>query len=120
MAMTHLGESYDFESNNREAAYGGDINFYVQWEQHLMYACPSAYRAPVDMNFREFLENMLRPDYHQHPDTAKLDFDQCEWQFDQQPWKPDFSKSIKENGIGHMSYLQFRSPGLEGMHGVGN
>ena len=120
MTIKHLGDAYDFESFNREEAYGGDINFYINWHKHLMYACPSAYRAPVDMNFRDFLENMLRPDYAQHPDTEKLDFDQCEWTFDHQPWTPDFSKSIKENGIDHMAYLEFTSPGLDGMHGVGN
>ena len=72
------------------------------------------------MKLRDFLEGMLRADYAAHPDTEKLDFDQCEWQFDQQPWQPDLDKSLKENGIGHMAYLQFRSPGLDGMHGVGN
>ena len=120
MAITHLGPAYEFESMNREERYGGDINFYIQWEKHLMFACPSAYRAPVDMPFGDFLENMLRPDYMQHPDMEKVDFSACEWQFDQQPWQPDLSKSIKDNGIGHMSYIQFRSPGLDGMHGVGN
>ena len=55
MTVKHLGDSYDFESENREERYGGDINFYIQWERHLMYACPSAYRAPLDMKFREFL-----------------------------------------------------------------
>ena len=120
MTVTNLGESYDFPSANREERYGGDINFYIQWEQHLLYACPSAYRAPVDMVLRDFLENMLRPDYAAHPDTAKVDFEKCEWKFDQKPWQPDLDKTLQENGIGHMDYLQFRSPGLAGMHGVGN
>ena len=120
MAIPHLGKSYDFPSANREECYGGDINFYIQWQRHLLYACPSAYRAPVDMNLRDFLEGLFRPDYSAHPDTAKLVFDSCEWQLDQQPWQPDFDKSLQENGIGHMSYVQFLSPGLEGMHGVGN
>ena len=120
MAIPHLGDSYDFPSANREERYGGDINFYIQWQRHLLFACPSAYRAPVDMNFREFLENLFRPDYAVHPDTAKLDFDQCVWLHDQKPWQPDFNLSLKDNGIGHMSFVQFSSPGLEGMHGVGN
>ena len=120
MTVKHLGASYDFPSANAIENYGGDINFYIQWERHLLYACPSAYRAPVDMKFGDFLEKMLRPDYHAHPDTAKLDFATCEWKFDQKPWQPDFNKTLSENGIGHMDYLQFRSPGLDGMHGVGN
>ncbi len=120
MTVSHLGPSYDFPSANRAECYGGDINFYIQWQSHLMFACPSAYRAPVNMKLRDFLENLFRPDYAQHPDTARLDFDACEWQLDQQPWQPDLDKSLSENGIGHMSYVQFRSPGLDGLHGVGN
>jgi phenol hydroxylase P4 protein len=120
MTVKHLGDSYDFPSANRAECYGGDINFYILWEQHLMYACPSAYRAPVDMTFRDFLEGLLRPDYAAHPDSVALDFDICVWQLDKQPWQPDLEKSFKDNGIGHMSFLQFRSPGLPGLHGVGN
>ena len=120
MTVKFVGDSYDFPSENREERYGGDINFYIQWEKHLMCACPSAYRAPVDMILRDFMEQMFKPDYHFHPDTEKMDVDALEWSFDQQPWQPDLDKSLKENGVGHMSYLQIRSPGLEGMHGVGN
>lgn len=120
MAVKHLGDSYAFPSANAVEHYGGDINFYIQWQQHLLYACPSAYRAPPAMIFGEFLEQLFRPDYHAHPDTARLDFSQCVWLRDQLPWQPDLSMSLAANGIGHMSYLQFRSPGLEGMHGVGN
>lgn len=120
MTVVHLGSSYDFPSANRVEGYGDDINFYIQWDRHLLYACPLAYRAPLDMKFRDFLENLLRPDYHAHPDTAQLDFDCCTWRLDQRPWQPDLERSLAENGIGHMSYVEFHSPGLTGMHGVGN
>ena len=29
MTVQHLGESYEFKSENREERYGGDINFYI-------------------------------------------------------------------------------------------
>ena len=96
MTVKHLGENYEFESENREERYGGDINFYIQWERHLLYACPSAYRAPVAMTLRDFMETMFRPDYQAHPDTAKLDVDKLEWQLDQQPWQPDLDQSLKD------------------------
>lgn len=120
MTVKHLGDHYDFVSENRAERYGGDINFYIQWERHLMYACPSAYRAPVDMTLRTFMEDLFKPDYAAHPDTAKLDIETLEWRLDQQPWQPDLDQSLAANGIGHMSYVQVRSPGLDGMHGVGN
>lgn len=120
MTVAHLGEQYEFPSANCEQAYGGDINFYILWERHLLYACPSAYRVPRDMRFGDFLEQLFRPDYAAHPDTAKLDFASCVWQRDKRPWQPDLGLSLAANGIGHMDFLQFRSPGLDGLHGVGN
>jgi phenol/toluene 2-monooxygenase (NADH) P4/A4 len=120
MTVKHLGPHYDFPAANRAERYGGDINFYLQWERHLLYSCPSAYRVPVNIKLRDFLEQIFRPDYSAHPDTASLDFDACEWRLDQKPWRPDLDKSLADNGIGHMDYIQFRSPALDGMHGVGN
>ena len=120
MTVKHRGDSYDFKSENREERYGGDFNFYIQWHKHLMFACPSAYRAPSTMILRDFMEQMFIPDYAQHPDTAQLDIESLDWQLDQKPWQADLDKSFADNGIGHMSYVQIRSPGLEGMHGVGN
>ena len=120
MSVAHLGPGYDFPSANRAEGYGGDINFYIQWEQHLLIACPSAYRAPPDMIFGDFLEQLFRPDYAVHPDCAQLDFGQCEWRYDQQSWQPDLGKSLRDNGVAHMGFIQFRSPGLDGLHGVGN
>lgn len=120
MTVKHLGEHYDFPSANAVEQYGGDINFYIQWERHLLFACPLAYRAPLDMAFGDFLETMLRPDLHAHPDAVRLDFALCEWHCDKRPWQPDLAASLRANGIGHMDFLQFRSPGLDGMHGAGN
>ena len=119
MTVQHLGESYEFLSENREDRYGGDFNFYIQWEKHLLYACPSAYRVPVDMILRDFMEQMFKPDYAAHPDTAKLDIDTLEWERDKKPWQPALDKSFQDNRIGHMTYLQIRSPGLNGMFGTG-
>jgi len=120
MTVKHRGDSYDFKSENREDRYGGDFNFYIQWHKHLMFACPSAYRAPSAMILRDFMEQMFIPDYAQHPDTAQLDIEALDWRLDQKPWQPDLDKSFADNGIGHMSYVQIRFLGLEGMHGVGN
>jgi len=119
MATKFLGESYLYLSENRLAQYGGDINFYVRWERHLLFACPAAYRAPTAMVLGDFLETTLKPDYAAHPDCAKLDFARCIWKLDKAAWLPDFGKSIAHNGIGHMSYIEFGAPGLDGLHGTG-
>ncbi len=119
MSTKHLGPAYEYLSANRIEQYGGDINFYVRWEKHLMFACPSAYRAPTAMRFSDFLEQLLKPDYAAHPESVKLDFARCVWKLEKAPWQPDFDKSIADNGIGHMSYIEFNAPGLDGLHGIG-
>ncbi|MBK8957899.1 MAG: hypothetical protein IPM80_05575 [Proteobacteria bacterium] len=73
MSTRYLGERYEYLSENRVEQYGGDINIYVRWEKHLMFACPSAYRVPTAMRLGDFLEHMLKPDYAAHPDCAALD-----------------------------------------------
>ncbi len=119
MSTKYLGESYQYPSENRLEQYGGDINFYVRWERHMLFACPAAYRAPLALKLGDFLETMLKPDYAAHPDTAKLDFALCTWKLDKAAWQPDFAKTIADNGIGHMSYIEFSAPGLDGLHGIG-
>lgn len=120
MSVNFIGDSYEFDSANREENYGGDINLYIVWDQHLMYACPSAYRVPKAMKMRDFLEQMFKADYSQHPDIDKVDWNNAVWEFYDQPWKPDMEKSFAENNVGHQSFLRFKTPGLEGLHGVGN
>jgi len=120
MPVKHLGESYRFPPANREENYGGDWNIYISWAQHLMFSCPSAYRLPPDITLRDFMEQMFKPDYAQHPDTARLELEALEWTYEGRPWKPDLDKSLRDNGLEHMAYVEFRSPGLEGLHGVGN
>ena len=119
MTVKHLGDSYEFASENRAERYGGDINLYVRWARHLLYACPFAYRVAPAMILRDFLEQVLRPDYAGHPDTARLDFARCTWTLDQGAWQPDLDRSLAANGVGHMSYIEFTSAGLDGLHGQG-
>ncbi len=120
MAVKFIGESYDFPCANREANYGGAINIYILWDDHLMYNCASTFPVPRDMKMRDFLENAYKPTVRQHPDTEKLDWNNTVWEFYDQPWTPDLDKSFAENGVGHQSFLRFKTPGLDGLHGVGN
>lgn len=111
---------YQFPAANREENYGGDWNIYVDWAQHLMFTCPNAYRIPPDMRLRDFLEQVMRPEVAAHPDTAQLDFARVEWTYEGKPWQPDLDLTLRENGLRHMAFLRFRSPGLDGLDGTGN
>ncbi len=120
MAVKFIGDSYEFPSADREENFGGDIGIFILWEQHLMFTCPSAYRVPTAMPIKDFLETLFKLDYAQHPDTAKIDWDNAEWKLDEEAWTPDLDKSFADNGVGHHSFMRLRTPGLEGLHGVGN
>ncbi len=119
MGVISIGP-YDFPPADRAENYGGDWNIYICWEQHLLIPCPSAYRVPPDIRLRDFLEQMFRPDYSIHPECARLDFERVEWTYEDRPWRPDLDLSLRENGLAHMAYLKFRSPGLNGIDGTGN
>lgn len=120
MAVKFIGAVYDFPCANRQENYGGDMSLYMVWDRHLIYCAPNAYRVPPAMKFRDFLEQVFAPDYAQHPDVKKVDWEQGIWQLENAPWQPDLDKSLEENGIAHNSFIRVLTPGLEGMHGVGN
>ncbi len=120
MAVKFIGAAYDFPCANRQENYGGDMSLYMVWDRHLIYCAPNAYRVPPAMKFRDFLEQVFAPDYAQHPDVKKVDWEQGVWQLENAPWQPDLDKSLEENGIAHNSFIRVVTPGLEGMHGVGN
>lgn len=120
MAVKFIGAAYNFPCANRQENYGGDMSLYMVWDRHLIYCAPNAYRVPPAMKFRDFLEQVFAPDYAQHPDVKKVDWEQGVWQLENAPWQPDLDKSLEENGIAHNSFIRVLTPGLEGMHGVGN
>ena len=118
MATLAIGQ-YDFPPADRVENYGGDINLYCCWEHHLLIPCPAAYRLPPDLTLHDFLEQMFRPDHNHHPDYAKLDYAALVWTLDGKSWSPALDRSLRENGVTHMSYLSFRAPGLDGINGQG-
>ena len=69
------------------------------------------------MPFGALAENVLPGVYGYHPDFAKIDWSKVEWLKSGQPFKPDASKSLADNGLGHKDVIRFRTPGLTGIDG---
>lgn len=118
MGMITIGD-YDFPAADRVENYGGDINLYCCWEHHLLVPCPAAYRVAPDITLRAFLEEMFKPDHDHHPEIGQLDLAKLRWTMDSKPWQPDLDKSLRDNGVTHMTYLSFYQPGLDGVGGSG-
>lgn len=115
MAVKHLGERYEFPPANAVENYGGAINLYFVWEDHLLFVCPMAVPVPPDMPFRVFVDEVMTLCYAAHPDFEKIDWEAVEWTYEGKSWKPDFDATLAENGLRHMSFFRFRTPGLTGL-----
>jgi phenol/toluene 2-monooxygenase (NADH) P4/A4 len=101
------------------ANYHGNLLIYVTWERHLMFACAMVFPVAPAMKFEDFLTQMLAGVIQDHPDAAKIDWRKTVWRKEEQPWAPDFDASFADNGIEHKGALSFRTPGLDGIRGLG-
>lgn len=95
--------------------FDGQQITYVAWDQHLLFAAPFMIVVPSTMPFREFVEGPLSGLMQPDPDAALVDWDKVEWLKSNEPWQPDFDKTLVENGIKHKEQLRLRTPGLNSL-----
>lgn len=93
---------------------------FIGWDKHLMFGTPVALPLPADTPFGALGAAVLPGVYGYHPDFAKIDWNQVEWLKSGQPWKPDATKTLAENGLLHKDVIRFRTPGLNGLNGTCN
>lgn len=110
-------KAYKFEAKDRVENFHGNQLLYVGWEDHLMFSAPLAMPLPPSTPFRALVEQILPGTYAAHPDFARIDWAKAEWFKSGRPWKPNFDKSLAENGLVHKDVLRFRTPGLTGIKG---
>ncbi len=115
MTVTAL-KPYSFPSKDSVGKFPAPL-LYIGWEDHLLFSAPHCLPLPPDMPFGALAENVLPGVYGYHPDFAKIDWSKVEWLKSGQPFKPDASKSLADNGLGHKDVIRFRTPGLTGIDG---
>jgi len=98
--------------------FHGDQLLYVSWDHHLMFAAPFILCVSPNMRFSELVENVLVPLIAPDPDAADVDWPNVQWLKASQPFVPDFSRSLVDNGVGHKDLLRFHTPGLNTLCGV--
>lgn len=118
MAVNAMGE-YNFEARDKIENFHGALVVYARWERHLLFAAPLSWPLPPDLPFGVFVGGPLGQDFAQHPDWAKIDWDNVVWTKNGKPFTPDFDKTIADNGVGHKDMLSFSTPGLDGIEGMG-
>jgi phenol/toluene 2-monooxygenase (NADH) P4/A4 len=93
------------------ANFQGNQIVYACWDQHLMLAAPFICFGPPSMPFGELVSGSIAPLLQADPDAAAIDWHQVQWLKSNQPWTPDFQKSLAENGIAHKDQIRFRTTG---------
>ena len=117
MSTAAIGE-YQFEPKDRVENFHGNQVLYIGWEDHLMFCAPFAFPFPPSMPFQTILDGVLPGIIGSHPDFARIDWAKAEWFKSGQPWKPDYSRTLAENGLKHKDSLRLRTPGLTGIKGT--
>ena len=115
-------KDYNFPPADSQDKFHGAQLLYVGWDQHLLFCAPYCFPQPPSMPFGALVEQVLPPDYGYHPEFKQIDWSQVQWLRGNgtaagEPFTPDFSKSLAENGLGHKDAIRFRTPGLNGIRG---
>ncbi|HEY3433360.1 MAG TPA: phenol hydroxylase subunit P4 [Rhodocyclaceae bacterium] len=111
---------YSGEVKDRQENFHGAQLLYVGWDHHLMFCAPFCFPFPPSMRFGDVVEKAFPPAFGYHPDFAQINWATMEWLKSGKPWKPDFNKSLAENGLKHKDVLRFKTPGLNGIKGSGS
>ena len=115
MAVAAVG-AYEFAPKDTVDKFPAPL-LYIGWEDHIMLCAPFCAPFPPVMKFGDMVKGALPGFFGAHPDFARIDWDKAEWFKSGQPWKPDFEKSLADNGLGHKDVIRFRTPGLDGIRG---
>jgi len=108
---------YTFEALDKAENFPAPL-LYIGWEDHLMFCSPVCLPLPPDTPFAALAEKILPDVYGEHPDFAKIDWQQVQWFKSGKAWQPDVTCSLQENGLGHKDVIRFRTPGLLGIEGT--
>ena len=110
---------YKFEPKDKVENFHGMQLLYIYWPDHLLFCAPFALLVQPDMTFGALVEEIIKPATAAHPESAKADFLNAQWQLNGEAFKPDAGASLKAQGIDHKSMLTVTTPGLTGMANAG-
>jgi phenol hydroxylase P4 protein len=105
-------EEYIGAPRDLQANFNGNQIVYACWDRHLLLAAPFICFGPPEMLFKDMVTNGICPLIESDPDAAAIDWNKVEWLKSNQPFKPDFEKSLMENGILHKEQVRFCTPNL--------
>lgn len=108
-------KDYTAEPRDRVENFNGKQLVYVSWDHHLLFAAPFLLCLPPETPFGEMVNGPLSALIQPDPDAASVDWQAVRWLKGNQPWQPDFSRSLEANGIRHKDQIRFQTPGLNSL-----
>lgn len=117
---TSNGQEYPIIMKDSVDKFHGNQVVYIYWHGHVMVSSPMAFPLPPEMPFGALVAEIIPLTYKIEPDFEKLNFETTEviWIIDGNIVTPDFTKSLKDNGVGHKSFIEFKTPTLTGKLGA--
>lgn len=119
MAVRAIEPGYHGTVKDVEENFHGQMLLNIGWDQHLMFTAAHCIPLPPDMPFGALVAQVLPTIFGAHPDFARIDWARAQWRRDGEAFQPDPARSLRDNGLGHKSLLGLRTPGLEGLYGIG-
>lgn len=111
----HAIKDYSVPPRDLMSNFHGKQIVYVSWDRHLLFAAAFLICVPTETPFKEFVEGPLSALLQLDPDAASIDWTTVEWLKSNEPFAPDFAKSLADNGIRHKDQLRIRTPGLNSL-----
>ncbi len=117
MPVVALKPGYSAPAADTEDKFHGNRLLYILWDEHLLFCSPLCIPVPPAMPFGALVRDLLPTLYGTHPDFAQIDWERTQWFDSGKPFKPDFGRSLADNGLVHKSSIRFRTPQLRGIGG---
>ena len=119
MTVAAITDEYTGERLDRVENFHGKQLVHIAWDYHLMFCAPFAFPLPPGMLFEALLEQVIPAAFSQHPDFARIDWDEAKWYLNGEPFDPKPDVSLFDQGVDHKSIIRFATPGLDGIKGSG-
>lgn len=119
MAVKAYAHAYQHQAKDKLENFHGNQLVYVNWDKHLLFAAPFTLMVPQDMTFGALLTDVLPNAFGQHPEWCAIKWQNVHWLLDNEPFTPDFSQVLADQGVKHKSFLRFQTPDLKGIDGAG-
>lgn len=118
--MTTTSSAVRMPPRDRQQNFHGNQLLYILWERHLTICAPIALALPPDTSFDRLVREVLPGTvFSQHPDWAQIDWSTAHWSARGEPVRAAPGATLASLGLGHKTLLRLRTPGLDGIGGVG-